>query len=313
MANLNIKLLMGLESAIGNASNVAGQLLFTTDGGHIFFDTDGTAAGRKMLYKDVIDDLDALELLVGSKSVATQIQEAINNLVGGTAPVQLVTEVIAGDGITVDKTTDASKPTVSVKLKAGDTNILKKDTDGSLYVNAQDAKDYTVTVTEKTTGLSDGVAKAYQIQQAATSLDVTINIPKDMVVSSGTVQTFTDADKPAEVTNAGTYLVLTLANATSDKVYINVGDLIEYVTSGSEASDDVVIVVSTDHKVTATLSAAIKASIAKADTAVQPADLSTAVVAKKYVSGFTVDGTSGKIQVQTADLPDVSGLEWGSF
>ena len=302
----NIKLLMGLESAIGNASNIKGQLLFTTDKGHIYFDTDGTSTGRKMLYKDAIDDITTLEGLVGSKSVATQIQEAINTLVGGTAPVQLITEVVAGDGITVDKT-NVSKPTVSVKLKATD-NILKKDTDGSLYVSAQDTKDYTVTVTEKTTGLADDVAKAYQIQQTATNLDVTINIPKDMVVSNGTVQTFTDADKPAGVTDAGTYLVLTLANATSDKVYINVGDLIEYVTSGSAASDDVVVAVSADHKVTATLSAAVKASLAKADTAVQPASLATAKETKKYIAGITVNNDTGAITFEKETLPDFDGL-----
>lgn len=48
--------------------------------------------------------------------------------------------------------------------------------------------------------------------------------------------------------------MLTLANATEDKVYINVGNLIEYVTSGSKDDDQIKIDVSADHKVTATLS-----------------------------------------------------------
>lgn len=317
---MNIKLLAGLKANLGNAANVAGQLLFTTDPdgyNHIYFDTDGTSAGRKELYKDVIDDVAALEGLVGSKSVATQIQEAIAALTtggsggegGGETPtVQLVTEVKAGDGISVDAT-DKSKPVVSVKLRATD-NIIKKDTDGSIYIAAEDVKDYTVTI-EKAATANEGAAASYTFKQAATNLNVTIDIPKDMVVSSGTVQTYEADALPTGVTEAGTYLVLTLANATNDKVYINVSHLIEYVTSGSEATDDVIIAVSADHKVTATLSAAIKASLTKADTAVQPADLQTAVVATKYVSGFTV--TDGKVAVQTATLPDVSGLEWGTF
>ena len=71
-----------------------------------------------------------------------------------------------------------------------------------------------------------------------------------MVVSSGKVETYTLS---GEWGLAGTYLVLTLANATSDKVYINVGNLIEYVTSGSTADDQIQIEIDNEHKVTATL------------------------------------------------------------
>lgn len=78
-----------------------------------------------------------------------------------------------------------------------------------------------------------------------------IDLAKDMVVQSGIVETYTDANKPAGVTTAGTYLVLTLANATNDKVYIPADSLIEYVTTGSTSTDDIVVAVSADHKVTA--------------------------------------------------------------
>lgn len=107
--------------------------------------------------------------------------------------------------------------------------------------------DYTVTVTPST---PDGVAKRYNIKQAATKLDVNIDIPKDMVVESGTVE---KKDTTGAWGEAGTYLHLVLANATEDDIYINVGSLIEYVTSGSKVGDQIVIAVSTDHKVTATL------------------------------------------------------------
>lgn len=118
------------------------------------------------------------------------------------------------------------------------------------YVGAEISKipaqtDYTVTVTEST---PEGYAKAYTITQAATGLNTVINIPKDMVVESGTVVT-DPAGQPA-----GTYLKLVLANANEDEIFINVGDLIEYVTSGSQAGDQIMVAVSADHKVTATLS-----------------------------------------------------------
>lgn len=104
--------------------------------------------------------------------------------------------------------------------------------------------DYTVTVTASD---SEDYAKVYTIAQAATGLNATINIPKDMMVSSGAV-----VENP-EGQEAGTYIVLTLANATQDKIYINVADLIEYVTSGSTANDQIQIAIDAEHKVTATL------------------------------------------------------------
>ena len=52
----------------------------------------------------------------------------------------------------------------------------------------------------------------------------------------------------------GTYIKLVLANATNDTLYIDVGGLIEYVTSGSAAGDMVVIAIDEQtHKVTASI------------------------------------------------------------
>lgn len=92
----------------------------------------------------------------------------------------------------------------------------------------------------------DGVAARYTFKQGGVAIEnAVIDIPKDMVVQSGSV-----VKNPAGQ-KAGTYIELVLANATNDKIYVNVGDLIEYVTSGSGSNDMVKITVSNDHKVTA--------------------------------------------------------------
>lgn len=145
--------------------------------------------------------------------------------------------------------------------------------------------DYTVTVTPST---PDGVAKRYNIKQTATNLDVNIDIPKDMVVESGTVETKAEAGAWGE---AGTYLHLVLANATEDNIYINVGSLIEYVTSGSKVGDQIVIDVSADHKVTATLTegsvtlaqlhADVQSAIGKAHSHTNKAELDKIVTGDK--------------------------------
>ena len=175
---------------------------------------------------------------------------------------------------------------------------------------------YSVTVTSSTV---EGLAKRYTIHQQATGLDVNIDIPTDMVVKSGAVVT-----NPEGLT-AGTYLVLTLANATNDKVYIDVGNLIEYVTSGSGANDMVKIAVSADHKVTASitdgsitkakLATAVQNSLNNADSAIQQGDLTTALasyaktadVARDYVAKET-----GKRLMTNAEGTKLEGIEAGA-
>lgn len=166
--------------------------------------------------------------------------------------------------------------------------------------------DYTVTVTPSDV---TGVAKRYTIAQASTGLNVNIDIPKDMVVSSGTVET-NPAGQPA-----GTYLVLTLANATNDKVYIDVGKLIEYVTSGPKTGDMVVVNVSADHKVTATitdgtitkakLASAVQTSLGKADTAIQQAGLNSAL------EGYVAKNGTDRLMT-AAEGTKLEGVETGA-
>lgn len=171
--------------------------------------------------------------------------------------------------------------------------------------------DYSVTCDESTPA---GVAKRYTLSQKGSAF-ATIDIPKDMVVSSGTVET-----NPAGQT-AGTYLVLTLANATSDKVYINVGDLIEYVT-GDEASDGIITTaVDANHVLTATigdgkitkakLTEAIQTSLNKADTALQAAALEPYAKTKDVAAGYVAKAT-GKDLIETTLIDKLKAVESGA-
>lgn len=88
-------------------------------------------------------------------------------------------------------------------------------------------------------------AAVYQFKKDGTAVGAAINIPKDMVVQEGSV--VTDPEGQA----AGTYIKLVLQNVT-DPLFINVGSLIEYVTSGSNTGDMVFVTVDpVTHKVTA--------------------------------------------------------------
>lgn len=115
------------------------------------------------------------------------------------------------------------------------------------FLKSADVKTYTIS---KLDTASEGAASSYQLMENGMAVGAVIDIPKDMVVSSGEVKTFTEAGDYGE---AGTYIVLTIANKAKDKLYIPVDSLIEYATSGSATGDMVVVDVSADHKVTATI------------------------------------------------------------
>lgn len=171
----------------------------------------------------------------------------------------------------------ATKPSVAVKVSKAAGNALSLADDG-LKVEIPEVKipKYSLVKDEKA---ANGDIATYHLTKDGVNEGVAINIPKDLVVSSGSVETFTSGALPDGVTEAGTYIKLTLANSTKP-LHINVSSLIEYVTGGSGENDAIQINVSSDtHKVTANvkngsltkemLAAGVVASLGKADTAVQ--------------------------------------------
>ena len=214
--------------------------------------------------------------------------------------------------------TDAQSAVNALSNKVGSIPESSKATTVVGYVDEKVGAipDYSVSVTSSTV---EGLAKRYTIHQDATGLDVNIDIPTDMVVKKGAVVTNPEGQP------AGTYLVLTLANSTNDKVYIDVGNLIEYVTSGSGADDMVKIAVSADHKVTASitdgsitkakLAIAVQDSLNKADSAIQPTGLTSALapyaktadVARDYVAKET-----GKRLMTEAEGTKLEDIEAGA-
>lgn len=192
----------------------------------------------------------------------------------------------------------ATAPTIQVQISKDSDNALSLATDG-LKVVVPDVTHPEYSIVEDKT--SADYSAVYHLIKDGVKVGAAINIPKDMVVKSGTVETNPEG-KPA-----GTYLVLTLANATEDKIYINVGDLIEYVTAGDSPDGMVIVSVSDDHKVTATLG---NASITEAKLAKAVTDkLAKAVSA---VQSVTTSTTNGNISVDGTDVP-VHGLQDAAY
>lgn len=200
---------------------------------------------------------------------------------------------------------DATAPTVAVKVSAAEGNALSLADDG-LKVEIPEVK-VPVYSLVKDEAAAEGDIATYHLTKDGKNEGVAINVPKDLVVSSGSVVELEDGALPEGVTVAGTYIKLILAN--SDKpIYINVGSLIEYVTGGSGENDAIQINVAADtHKVTASVKAGsltktmldsgVQGSLNKADSAVQT-----------VVTGET----NGTIKVDDTEVA-VAGLQDAAF
>lgn len=79
-----------------------------------------------------------------------------------------------------------------------------------------------------------GYSATYQLTKDGTKVGEYINIPKDLVVQSGSVKTCTTANTPQSGYVVGDkYIDLVLANADNQHIYIKVTDLIDIYTGGN--------------------------------------------------------------------------------
>ena len=145
------------------------------------------------------------------------------------------------------------------------------------------AADAVVVTTDVTT---EGYAKSYTFTQNGATI-ATVDIPKDMVVSSGKVVVNPEGQ------DEGTYLELTLSNATSDKV--NVGKLVDIYTAKANATQVQIAIDSATREVSATIVAGGVGSTELADGAVITAKIGDAQVTKAKL------GTDVQASIDKAD------------
>lgn len=280
-----------------------------TENGTVAFDGENVAV--KGLGSAAYQDSTAFDA-AGSKDAAIKAAKDAADAAQATADKK-VASVGATEGKGIEIGGTATTPTVGIKLDPTAGNAATMS-DKGLMVAIPAADEYSVTKDEN----SGDYAAIYHLTKGGVNTGVAINIPKDMVVKSGTVE------KNPTGQAKGTYLVLTLANATEDKVYIPVDSLIEYVTSGSAAGDMIVVSVSDDHKVTATitdgsitkekLTEAVQTSLNKADTALQPADVPgyADILTKTEASQTYVAKETGKQLMSDEQAAKLAGIADGA-
>ena len=164
--------------------------------------------------------------------------------------------------------------------------------------------DAVVVTTDVTT---EGYAKSYTFTQNGATI-ATVDIPKDMVVSSGKVVVNPEGQ------DEGTYLELTLSNATSDKVYINVGKLVDIYTAKANATQVQIVIDSATREVSATIVAGGVGSTELADGAVVTAKIGDAQVTKanSAIQSVATGKTDGTVAVDGTDVL-VAGLKSAAY
>ena len=221
---------------------------------------DETAGSVAKLLKD------AIKTLNGSATIATEADGVVTIKAGvvetngvianseGAADIVLkkVATTAKAEDINVDgKKVETAEGVVGYELPAGTAQATAEHLASEIAtVDAavkalKTASEVTV---EKLEAAEEGYIASYVVKQNNTKVGATINIPKDYLVKNAELKTCTEADKPVAGYKVGDkYMDFTIntveSSGNESHIYINVNELFDAYTSGSEVGDTVVVIV----------------------------------------------------------------------
>lgn len=109
------------------------------------------------------------------------------------------------------------------------------NSDNDAFIKNKPVVDYTIEEVSATSGY----LKTYQLKRGGSYVGAKINIPKDMVVQSGSVKTVTTENVPYQGAIVGDkYIDLVISNASSSHIYIPVKDLVDVYKAGNHITID---------------------------------------------------------------------------
>lgn len=218
-----------------------------------------------------------------------ELNEAILANAGDIAINTGAIQVLNSDAETagsVAKAVADAEDRVDVKLKTitdnmGDVDNL--DTQNKVLVaainevrNAVSAGGTAAAITMTSDTTTEGALKSYTIKQGENVIG-TIDIPKDMVVESGEVVTNPEGQ------DEGTYIKLVLANV-AEPLYVNVGNLVDIYKAAAGAAQVQIAIDSATREISASIVAGSINTTELADNAVVTAKIADANVTKAKLS-----------------------------
>lgn len=202
--------------------------------------------GTTTVGEDIAGEVTALQGKVGSLEVTVNGNDENEGLVKKVADLRTDLNTLDGEavkGIKMHGEAEAVlSPVDGIVTLSWNTNVQENSplpaTSGAVYAHVEsEIETAKLTIDDKST--TDGALKSYKFMQGTTEVG-TIDIPKDLVVKSGTVIVATEEDVAIDssVEVGETYIKL-IVNATSEEVggdtlYIAAKSLVDSYTSGDK-------------------------------------------------------------------------------
>ena len=297
---------------------------------------DTTSGSVAKSIKDAVEGLDVSEFALASES-------------SGVVTIKGVKEVDGKIAVGTDTTKDITLAKVATTGTAEDVSIAdagsyftSENVEGALQELASASQggvaSKTVYITETAGGSGDAFSKRYGVYQGATGSSSSpvagekladIDIPKDMVVEEGSVVDITydnghlydgvtdvteiikGAGGTATAADAGKYIKLIIANATSDTIYIAAKALVDVYTVEANASE-IQLAISNANEISASVvnidgakigytysGGTMTESVAAALTRLDGSDSTTGSVAKKIKDAIAALDTLSDVAVAT--------------
>ena len=220
----NVKFLKGTAAQYnGLASNKDANTFYYVDNKDLYLGSIKLSNAEDLAA--AIVRIAANETHIGNVLTLTTTEKS--NLVGAVNEIKAEIKALVGG--------ETGGITEMIKAVTGDLSTLTTEARGTLVaaINELDAAidanaaAAVISIDSETT--TTGMLKSYTVKQGGKQIGV-IDIPKDMVIKSGEVVVNPEGQ------TAGTYIVLTLANAAEDKIYVNVGTLVDIYTAKANAA-----------------------------------------------------------------------------
>ena len=257
-----------------------------TNGRYVDLGSIATSAGLQTL----TDKVNAIELAYITKAAS---EEADNSIIRSytAADSDIITAYKAADSAIVSSYTAADEAIIT-SYKAADEALSGRI--DNLQTNLQ--TNLAVTL-DDTAAPGEGILKVYTIKQGGNSIG-TINIPKDLVATSGSLVYCTKSESTyTEVSSStkGAIACIKMTIQNGNPFYIEVADLIEYNSVKSNAE---ITLTDTGHEIEATVGAISSSKITFTPSGDNPADTTVQAALRDL---YTQIGEGGSVasQIQT--------------
>lgn len=258
-----------------------------TNGRYVDLGSIATSAGLQTL----TDKVNAIEAAYITKAAS---EEADNLIISSytAADSAIISSYTAADDAIITSYKAADEAIITAYKVADDALSGRID---ALQTNLQ--TNLAVTL-DDTAAPGEGILKVYTIKQGGTSIG-TINIPKDLVATSGSLvyctkseSTYTEVDSSTE----GAIACIKMTIQNGNPFYIEVADLIEY---NSVKSNDEITLTDTGHEIEATVGAISSSKITFTPSGDSPTD-TTVQAALRDLYAQIGEGGSVASQIQAA-------------